>query len=395
MPKRKTTTKKTTRKAPVRQSQTVNKDKSNNNSNQNTLQVHIHGGQATTRKQTSKKGVQSYSKGNSYLGGTAMRGVNYPSTTVINNMPPTPMMFPQMETNRISAIENGMNNLYADIQGLYGKLNAPNEQEVKSAISQLSDPLTKSIVESRASGNIPTVNMSIATSSSTSTPTFGGSTSSDDSSGGGNLPVPSQTMYDASDAFETPKSMSMSVPTAMRTIPEFEEESLASNSPGTVSPTIQSLNRFHNPNAPTGMSAAIGDGDTIGLTQPLTQSTIDVNPSSKGKSIKVKPETKSDPESPPSSKESPSSVNKPSKPNKKEINKKAMQTRFDEIMDSMNYIATKDKLMSNMEKEQATKGYYDELSDMFFKLHPRSKKEPKSIEKLKLAINKKLYVDSK
>lgn len=384
MPKRKTTTKKTV-------------SHSNKNKNKNTQKVVVNINSDTHSKSTTrKKGVQSYSKGNSYLGGTAMRGVNYPSTTVINNMPPTPMMFPQMETNRISAIENGMNNLYADIQGLYGKLNAPNEQEVKNVIPQLSDPLTKSIVESRASGNFPTVDMASATSSSTSTPTFGGSTSSDDSSGGGDLPVPSQTMYDASDAFETPRTMSMSVPTAMRPIPEFdEEESLASNTPNTVSPTIQSLNRFHNPNAPTGMSAAIGDGDTIGLTQPLTQSTIDVNASSKGKSIKVKPETKSESESPPSDKGSPSSVNKPRKPNKKEVNMKAMKTRYDEILDSLNYIQTKDRLMSSEDKEKSSREYHDELSDMYFRLHPRSKKEPKNMDKLKLAINKKLYVDSK
>lgn len=367
------------------------KSKTTTNSNKNTQKqkVVVNVNTHSAPKKTSKRGTVSYTKGNSYLGGTGMRGVNYPSTTVINNMPTPPIMFPQMETNRITAIENGMNNLYADIQGLYGKLNAPSQEDVKSIIPNLTDPITKSVVESKASINYPTVDMS--SSSSTSTPSFGGSTSSDDSSGGGNLPITSEPMYDASDAFETPKTMSMSVPTQMRNIPEFDE---SVGSPTSATSSIGGLTTQF-----SRMSLSRVPETEVQVPSSTVPTTIDVNPSSKTKSVKVKPEVKdevkTEPISPPSSKGSPSSVNKPSKSNKKEMNMKAMKTRYDEIMDSLDYIQTKDRLMTSVEKEKASKEYHGELSDMYFRLHPRSKKEPKSMDKLKLAINKKLYVDTK
>lgn len=396
MPTKKKTTKKTTKRTSSKKDDHSRKDSHN---------VIVNVG-TTARTTTRKKGVQTFSKGNSYLGGTAMRAMNYPSTTVINNMPPTPMMFPQMETNRISAIENGMNNLYADIQGLYGKLNAPTQEDVKTVIPQLTDPFTKSIVESKASikANNPTVDMASASSSSTSTPTFGGSTSSDDSSGGGgDLQVPSQTMHDASDAFETPKEMSMSVPTVVRDIPEFNNESVGSfDSPKSFTEDLFSQTPVvEQPTNPITQQSR-NQADTTIDVNPSANTTIDVNPSSKGKSIKVKPEVKdeikTEPISPPSSKGSSKSVNQPKKPTKKEQKEqhmKGMQMRYEEIMDSINYLQTKDVVTPPKDKEKTVKGYHDELSDMYFKLHPKSKKEPNDITKLSKAVNKKLYVDRK
>lgn len=125
MPKKKTSTKKTV---------------SHSNKNKNTQKVVVNvNTESTTRKQTSRKGVQSFSKGNSYLGGTVARGVNYPSTTVINNMPsPSPMpMFPQVDTNRLSAIENLAQNIATQGQHLHGRINASPDSQILGAMSVL------------------------------------------------------------------------------------------------------------------------------------------------------------------------------------------------------------------------------------------------------------------
>lgn len=162
---------------------------------------------------TSRKGVQSFTKGNSYLGGTGMRGFAYSSPTVINNIQPTPMMFPQMDTNRLNAIENSINNIGSDVQALHGRINKPSDDEVKPYIPSSIDSMRTqlaSAAQSRISGveappqhmrnqishvlphaqpmSIDTPQpapMSIDTTQQSSHVSFGGSSDSGNSGGGG------------------------------------------------------------------------------------------------------------------------------------------------------------------------------------------------------------------
>jgi hypothetical protein len=190
--------------------------KKDDHSRKDSHNVVVNVGTDTTRRTTRKKGTQSFTKGNAYLGGTPMRGVAYPSPTVINNMqPPTmmpPMIFHQMDANRLNAIENSINNIGTDVQALHGRLNKPSHDEVKSYIpssidsmrtqlasaaeSRMETPAFTQHMHNQLTHDIPhadpmsvdttqPVPMSINTSqqsSSMSTAQFGGS---DDSSGGG------------------------------------------------------------------------------------------------------------------------------------------------------------------------------------------------------------------
>lgn len=364
------------------------KTTTNSNKNKNTQKVvvNINSDTSNTKKKTTKKGVQSFTKGNSYLGGTAMRGVNYPSTTVINNMPSPPMMFPQMETNRISAIENGMNNIRADIQGLYGRISAPTEDEVNAVLPRLTNPLATSIIGSQSSVKYPSVKIE---SSTTSTPTFGGSTSSDDSSGG-NMPVPTETMNDATEDFQTPQTMSMSVPTRMRDVLsdrlDHDDESIGSARSATSS--IGGLaTQFSR------MSLSRVPETEVQVPSSTVPTTIDVNPSSKVKPIKVKPEVKSEiktePISPPSDGAGTSrSVNQRT-PNKREL-----KQDFERIIESLDYIDSKDVIMTQGERNKTRKKLGNELSQIYSSLHPNAKKTPKHITKLQKLISNKLVDDA-
>lgn len=181
-------------------SKKAGKTATNANKNTNTQKVVVNVNSSTRAK--TGKGIHTYTKGNSYMGGTPLRAVNYPSTTVINNMPsPTPMMMPQMDTNRLNALENHMQNISADIQGLYGKLNKPTPQEVSNVLPHL-PPQTRDIatqhrqmIENKASQAKPdTRSMATKTdfdngSSTASTPSFGGYSSSSGPSSGGDNPL--------------------------------------------------------------------------------------------------------------------------------------------------------------------------------------------------------------
>lgn len=192
---------------PSKKKATKSKTTTNSNKNRNTVIVNV--GAGSSKSSVSKKGVQSFTKGNSYTTKTPMRSANLPnSTTVINNMPShvmPPMIFPMMEYNRTNAIENSIQNIGSDVQSSQGRINRPSPDEIKSYIPSSIDSMRTQLAssaESRMKDTLandrpsngmgpmsldtqPPVPMSINTSqqsSSMSTAPFGGS---DDSSGGG------------------------------------------------------------------------------------------------------------------------------------------------------------------------------------------------------------------
>jgi hypothetical protein len=179
---------------------------SHSNKNKNTVIVNI-GSNTTTRRK--KKGSVSFTKGTSYLGGSPLRNVAYPSPTIINNIPSTPMMMPQFDTNRMTSLENMTQNIATDIQHLKGKLHKPEPEEIKEIVPLLKPELrdiasqsrlltqskgTQNRIDVKSTGitakpTMRTIGMNPDDfdlgSSTTTTPSLGGSSSSS-SSGGDN-----------------------------------------------------------------------------------------------------------------------------------------------------------------------------------------------------------------
>lgn len=178
------------------------------NKNKNTVIVNVN----SDKQVPTRKGVRSFTKGNSYLGGTGMRGFAYPSPTVINNIQPAPMLFPQMDINRLNAIENSINNIGSDVQALHGRINKPSNDEVKpyipssiesmrtqlasAAQSRISSVETPQHMRTQISHVLPhalpmsidtpqPLPMSVDTTQLSSHVSFGGSGDSGDSDGGG------------------------------------------------------------------------------------------------------------------------------------------------------------------------------------------------------------------
>lgn len=267
--------------------------------------VNVNSASGSSSKKTSRRGVQSFSKGLSYLGGSSARG-NFPM--VINNLPsPMMPMFPQVDVNRVSALENSMNNIHADIQGLYGRLNRPTPDEVSRATPVL-DAQTQAVMSQvssnrRLSDTLASRVSGHASTSTNSTPSFGGSSSSSGGSGGGDLPIQSDTTMMTAQS-SLPQASAMQSVQSFGTMPIIQEESSnvdnesnASNSPLTpVSALTTQLSRLR--------VSRVNDTE-VQIPSSSVGTTINLNPSSKGKS-KVKPKSE---ETTPISSASDSSVN--------------------------------------------------------------------------------------
>lgn len=288
----------------------VKKTVTNSNKNKTSQKVVVNVNSPSAS--TSRKGVQNFTKGLSYLGKPTPRSANLPNnTTVINNMPPMPM-FPQMDTNRMQALENSFNNLQVDIQGLYGKLNKPSKQETKDAIPYIDDAISQSFISNPTFVEEPQSPMSFQSSngkgllksSKSSTPhstaMLGDSSSS--SSGGDSpfLPYPTASMRDAptygNEYGEPSVAMSQNSRTRLREVlsdtHDSDYESLASNGS-----TLRSLNALHNPAyTPSQLSRVSNQASGSTTLKPIS---IKPDPSIKT-DPSVKDEVKSEGVSPPS-----------------------------------------------------------------------------------------------
>jgi hypothetical protein len=118
---------------------TTTKKKTVTNSNKNTQKVivNINSDTSTSKKRnTQQKGVQTFTKGTAYTGARSLRSPQLPATTVINNMPP--IMFPQVETNRLNAIEGLARNTATLLQEMQGRITATPNAEVRKIVPMLS-----------------------------------------------------------------------------------------------------------------------------------------------------------------------------------------------------------------------------------------------------------------
>jgi hypothetical protein len=297
------------------------KTTTNSNKNKNTQKVVVNINSNASTKKTSKKGTQSYTKGNAYLGGTSMRGVMYPSPTIINNIPSTPpMMFPTMETNRINNIENLAHNIASQVQELNGRIHASPNIEIKNVMPQLTQPMRDIVQQSRIMKDVeaqttPKPHMSSQfshvlpnaqpidtgdTSSSTSTPSFGGSSSSSDgSSGGGNLPVQQDvSMITAQSASVASPMQSVQMGNSLSTIPEEPSIKQESSKPNTGNESVSSnspQSRYDDITSALSRLSISRDTGVVGT--PSNLPSIATTSKASKKSQKVKQENSSPPNS--------------------------------------------------------------------------------------------------
>jgi hypothetical protein len=92
-------------------------DKSTKQTVKQSVVVHVHSDKSkSSSKKKSHANVKAFTKGNSYMGGTPMRAVNYPShNIVINNPQPQPVFMSDI-VNRVSALENVRKSQLTDVQ---------------------------------------------------------------------------------------------------------------------------------------------------------------------------------------------------------------------------------------------------------------------------------------
>jgi len=232
------------------------------NSNKNTQKVIVNVNSGSSRFATNKKGTRTFTKGSSYLGNTPLRAANYPSPTIINNMPSPPMMpmnpYPTIDANRLNSIEALANNINTNIQALSGRINAPQNVEIKNYIPGLTQTdrdimnqsslvrdvalqtsMRGSHLTTQFSHNIPSTSPQ-SDDSNTTPPSFGGSSSSSggDSSGGdggnpylGMPPSPSDASMQTARSY-VPSSMQSVQTFTSKNLPSIKEESSGSDNSG-------------------------------------------------------------------------------------------------------------------------------------------------------------------
>lgn len=402
-----------------KESKTKTTTHSNKNKNKNTQKVVVNIGTGTATNSTSKKGVKSFTKGKSYMGGTPARGIVYPSTTVINNVPsPTMMPFPQMDTNRLNAIENSINNIGSDVQALHGRINRPTPDDVKPYIPSSIDSMRTQLAssaESRISDmetstphmhnqithvlphadpmSVDTtqpVPMSINTSqqsSSMSTAQFGGS---DDSSGGGGggggYPPNSPSVQTASTPAriidrmvldnESPTASAMSM--VSNPSVEIVREKLGKiKTKKEESPKTESDDFFDTPKP-----------SKYDVSPVVAQSYQDMEQSTSGKKGKNKPDTAKSSQG----SFSPASVNQrppsTSKYSLSDNDKKLIKQDYNRIMESYDYINEKDHVMTAKQRKKTGEGLRKELQSLWHTTYPYQQTAPKKLDALQRAITK-------
>lgn len=113
-----------------KKTKTTKKDKSVKQTVKQSVVVHVNTDGKSKSKSGSRKkpaNVRSFTKGASYMGGTPLRALNYPSNNIVVNVPqsqPQPIFMSDI-VNRVSALENVRRSQMAD------------EQQAKSIITPL------------------------------------------------------------------------------------------------------------------------------------------------------------------------------------------------------------------------------------------------------------------
>lgn len=393
------------------------KTTTHSNKNKNTVIVNV--GTGGSKSSVSKKGVKSFTKGTSYTGKATPRSANLPnSTTVINNMP-SPAMFPSMDTNRLNAIENSINNIGTDVQALHGRINRPSRDEVKSYIPSSIDSMRTQLAssaESRISDmetstphmhnqithvlphaqpmsidSTQPVPMSINTSqqsSSMSTAQFGGSDDSSGGGGGGGYPPNSPSVQTAS----TPvRSIDM-----VRLDRENSNASAGSRvSDTSVKITGEKLGKLitkkeESPKAESDYSFDTPKPTDYDLSPVVGQSYEDMEQSFSGKKMK------NEPNSAKSSQGSYSASNKKQKSPQSKEETSQWEAYLNVV--GKEYDDIKAQLTTDLQKKGLTKKdvkriksqYRDKLIPIFKQLYPKRRDVPTKFDTLDNHVQKKL-----